>query len=243
MQTKISIEKSAHETQAACKDRSLQKRGYLPFVLLAGMIGAILFLDAVLPLGGFWFHTALLPQVGSWTLLPTHLHIYWNTQPSAYGPVWVGISCLLQWLVLPFGVQTLLPLLMALRLFGLVAHLCSTLLIWSISGHIQRQQGQRDLQKRILATFAFAWNPLLLLEACVNAHNDVALLLLILLAIWLLVSQEQLTRRSSIMAVAVFALATCLKLNAVVLMPFVLIFLWKWGSGRLDNNRGEQGSG
>ncbi len=320
------------------------------------MIGAILFLDAVLPLGGLWFHTALLPQLGAWTLLPTHLlfpgwalssiitsdrpvappvvlgweqvpflllafllifilylvalgyvpryltscrsivystlvlgliyilipvvtspdvfsymsyarmgvlyhlnplttlpidirndptyvHIYWNTQPSAYGPVWVGISCLLQWLVLPFGVQTLLPLLMALRLFGLVAHLCSTLLIWSISGHIQRQQGQHDLQKRILATFAFAWNPLLLFEACVNAHNDVALLLLILVAIWFLVSQEQLTRRSSIIAVAVFALATCVKLNAVILMPFVLIFLWKWVSGRLDNNQCEQGAG
>src|SRR6266568_1251198 len=350
MQTKTSTENLAKNT----RNRSLQKRGYLPLVLLAGMIGAILFLDAVLPLGGLWFHTALLPQLGAWTLLPTHLlfpgwalssiitsdrpvappvvlgweqvpflllafllifilylvalgyvpryltscrsivystlvlgliyilipvvtspdvfsymsyarmgvlyhlnplttlpidirndptyvHIYWNTQPSAYGPTWVGISCLLQWLVLPFGAQTLLPLLMTLRLFGLVTHLSSTLLIWSISGHIQRQQGPRDMQKRILATFAFAWNPLLLLEACVNAHNDVALLLLILLAIWLLVSQEQLTRRSSIMAVAVFALATCLKLNAVVLMPFVLIFLWKWGSGR--HSRGEQGSG
>jgi hypothetical protein len=356
MQTNITVEKAANNAKVASRDRSLQKRGHLPFILLIGMVGAILFLDAVLPLGGLWFETALLPQLGAWTLLPTHLlfpgwavsslitsdqrtapsvvlgseqvpflllafllifilylvalrylpryltncryiiystlvlgfiyilipvvtspdvfsymsyarmgviyhlnplttlpidirndptymHIYWNTQPSAYGPTWVGISCLLQWLVLPFGAQRLLPLLMALRLFGLVAHLSSTLLIWSISGHIQRQLGQRDMQKRILATFAFAWNPLLLLEACVNAHNDVALLLLILLAIWCLVSQEQLTRRSSIMAVAVFALATCLKLNAVVLMPFVLIFLWKWGMGRLDNNRGEQGSG
>jgi len=354
MQMNITIEKSANNTKVASRDRSLQKRGHLPFILLIGMMGAILFLDAVLPLGGLWFETALLPQLGAWTLLPTHLlfpgwtvssfitsdqprapsvvlgseqvpflllafllifilylvalrylpryltgcryivystlvlgfiyilipvvtspdvfsymsyarmgviyhlnplttlpidirndptyvHIYWNTQPSAYGPTWVGISCLLQWLVLPFGAQTLLPLLMILRLFGLVTHLSSTLLIWSISGHIQRQQGRRDMQKRILATFAFAWNPLLLLEACVNAHNDVALVLLILLAIWLLVSQEQLTRRSSIMAVAVFALATCLKLNAVVLMPFVLIFLWKWGSGR--HSRGEQGSG
>src|SRR5437773_12087461 len=73
MQTKITIEKSANDSQAASKDRSLQKRGYLPFILLAGMIGAILFLDAVLPLGGLWFHTALLTQLGSWPLLPTHL--------------------------------------------------------------------------------------------------------------------------------------------------------------------------
>src|SRR5205823_10459139 len=145
----------------------------------------------------------------------------WNTQPSAYGPTWIAMSSLLQWLVLPFGTQTLLPLLIVLRLFGLAAHLCSTLLIWSISGHMQRRQGQIDMQKRILATFAFAWNPLLLFEACVNAHNDVALLLLILLAIWFLAFQERLTIRSSIIAMVLFALATCLKLNVVVLMPFV----------------------
>src|SRR2546421_11999550 len=50
-----------------------QKRSRLPFILPLAMLCAILFLDAVLPLGGFWFHTALLTQLGSWPLLPTHL--------------------------------------------------------------------------------------------------------------------------------------------------------------------------
>ncbi|HAG99012.1 MAG TPA: hypothetical protein DCL75_09190, partial [Ktedonobacter sp.] len=44
-----------------------------PFILLAMMVCALLLLDAVLPLEGFWFHTALLTQTGSWALLPTHL--------------------------------------------------------------------------------------------------------------------------------------------------------------------------
>src|SRR5438132_272885 len=51
----------------------LQKRSLLPIAIFIAMIGAILFLDAVLPLGGFWFHTALLPQLGPESLLPTHL--------------------------------------------------------------------------------------------------------------------------------------------------------------------------
>src|SRR2546421_11458070 len=50
-----------------------QKRSRLPLILPLAMVCAILFLDAVLPLGGLWFHTALLTQLGSWPLLPTHL--------------------------------------------------------------------------------------------------------------------------------------------------------------------------
>ncbi len=315
----------------------------LPFILPLAMVCAILFLDAVLPLGGLWFHTALLTQLGSWTLLPTHLlfpgwavsstitsahptpppvplsweqvpflltafllifllyllalrrlpqyivayryilfstsllgvlyllipvvtspdifsyiayarmgviyhlnplttlptailsdpvyvHLYWNTQPSAYGPTWVGISSLLQWLTLIFGTQTLLPMVVALRLLGLAAHLCSTLLIWSIAGHLQRLQGQDAPHKRLLATLAFAWNPLLLFEASVNAHNDAPLLLLVLLAIWFLLPRKQTTTgslRSYILAIVMLALATCLKLNIVLLVPFVFIFVWK----------------
>src|SRR5690242_9880301 len=73
MQTKTSTENLAKNTKAVSENRYLPKRGYLPLILLIGMIGAILFLDAVLPLGGLWFHTALLPQGGAWTLWPTHL--------------------------------------------------------------------------------------------------------------------------------------------------------------------------
>src|ERR1051326_41482 len=300
-----------------------QKGSSLLIIIPLAMVCAILFLDAVLPLGGLWFHTALLTQAGSWPLLPTqflfpgravsstitsahptpppvalsweqipfllaaflfifllfllplrrlpwvtratarvylfprqgppilryiffstlllgvaymlipvvtspdifsyiayarmgviyHLnplttlptairsdpvfvHIYWTTQPSAYGPTWVGISSLLQWVTLIFGAQTLLPMIVALRLVGLVSHLCSTLLTWSITGHLQRLLGRDAPDKRVLATLAFAWNPLLLFEACVNAHNDATLLLLVLLAIWFLLPGKQTTTGS-----------------------------------------------
>src|SRR5947207_7484035 len=54
-------------------DNGLAHPSRLPFILLLAMVCAILFLDAVLPLGGLWFHTALLTQAGSWPLLPTQL--------------------------------------------------------------------------------------------------------------------------------------------------------------------------
>src|SRR6266853_400477 len=70
MQTNTQSEYTEKDTRRLA---NLQKRSHLPFTLLIAMIGAILFLDAVLPLGGFWFHTALLPQLGPELLLPTHL--------------------------------------------------------------------------------------------------------------------------------------------------------------------------
>src|SRR5947209_16996905 len=53
---------------------------------------------------------------------PVYVHLYWNDQPSAYGPTWVAITSVLQWLTLIFGAQSLLPMVMALRLFGLAMH-------------------------------------------------------------------------------------------------------------------------
>src|SRR5205814_5578420 len=159
---------------------------------------------------------------------PTFVHLYWSSQPSAYGPTWVAISSLLQWLTLPFGRQSLLPMVLALRFSGLLAHVCSTLLIWSITGQLQQRFGLVSARKRIIATLAFAWNPLLLFEACVNAHNDAALLLFVLLAIWLLLPKGQGDHvQGEWGAAAMLALATCLKLNAVLLVPFVLIYIWK----------------
>ena len=191
---------------------------------------------------------------------PVYPQLYWNNQPSAYGPVWAGITSLLQWLTLVFGTQSLLPMVLALRLLGLATHLCSTLLIWHIVGRVQHLQGPLSAateRKRWLVTFAFAWNPLLLFEACVNAHNDAQVLLLLLLALWFLLPTQPNLRptegasdvgrqrqpsplqlqladtttswreRSPFFAILLFALATCLKLNVVVLLPFVLIYLWK----------------
>jgi hypothetical protein len=166
---------------------------------------------------------------------PVYLHLYWKNQPSAYGPTWAAMTCALQWLTLPFGAQTLRPMVVALRLCGLAAHLCSTLLIWSMIGRLQLLQGPTSAGRRAartLSTLAFAWNPLLLFEACVNAHNDAEVLLLILLAIWLLLPGKRSTP-SLLAAVALLALATCLKANVVVLLPLVLIGVWKTRGLRL----------
>lgn len=169
---------------------------------------------------------------------PSFIHIYWINQPSAYGPTWAFISGFLQFVTLPFGKQALLPMVMLLRLLGLTMHLCSTALIWSISGYLQRIAGRISLRRRKLATLAFAWNPLLLIEACTNAHNDATLLVFLLLALWFLARSAQHgenedMRRGLVPAVIMLALATCLKINTVLLVPGLLILLWNQHPRRL----------
>lgn len=217
------------------------------------------------------------------TTIPEAIHtdvvypyVVWVDQPSAYGPTWAIVTCVMQWLLALFGMGAyVLPMVIALRLFGLLTHFLSTLLIWSISGSFQRLNGFVSYEKRLFATLAFAWNPLLLFEACTNAHNDAALLLLLLLAIWFLVRRKlppepglarptrlallrrylppfvktalasisrfcapitcrlaRLWRRMAptclyLAPAALFALASCLKINLVLLVPGLLFYLWQ----------------
>src|SRR5437879_4881361 len=44
-----------------------------PFLIPILMVGALFVLDAILPLQGIRFNDALLTQLGSWVLFPTHL--------------------------------------------------------------------------------------------------------------------------------------------------------------------------
>lgn len=176
---------------------------------------------------GVYYHLNPLTTVPHTFLRdPVYPHIYWTYQPSAYGPTWIIITCALQWPLLIFGPGAIAPMVLALRFFGLAMHLCSTLLIWSISGHLQPLTGAISPRRRILATLAFAWNPLLLFEACVNAHNDATLLVFVLLAVWFLLPRKQESAHSYLLATLMLALATCLKINIVVLFPGLLIFLW-----------------
>jgi hypothetical protein len=178
------------------------------------------------------------------TALPTAIprdliypYIFWIHQPSAYGPVWAAITCLLQWLSLLVALlprfNDLSAMILLLRLWGLAMHLGSAALIWSISSRWQRRNGAKTERIRLAALLAFAWNPLLLFEACVNAHIDTTILFFILLALWALVPRQQDQRQLYLLAVFILALATCLKVTVVLLLPGVLLFLWAQRPRRL----------
>jgi hypothetical protein len=100
--------------------------------------------------------------------------ISWKDTPSVYGPVWALISHALTLAVERFGGQPWLYVL-AYKLLMVAAHLLGTVLIWRILG---RWKPERQLY----GTLLYAWNPVLLIEFALSAHNDVLMVALILLA-------------------------------------------------------------
>ncbi|MFL5659799.1 MAG: hypothetical protein ACJ8BW_00440, partial [Ktedonobacteraceae bacterium] len=162
---------------------------------------------------------------------PIYKYLYWTNQPSIYGPTWILITCFLQWLLLSVGLASIPPMVLVLRLLGLAMHLASTYLTWSISGTLQKQNGFVMRERRMLATLAFAWNPLLLFEACVNAHADTMLLVFILLALWLLTRGLHVQERwwsvymVSILMAITLAFATSIKVNAALFALGLVFFL------------------
>lgn len=160
--------------------------------------------------------------------------VQWRGQPSAYGPSWAFLSYTLQWALGLFNPTNITNMVLALRVLGLVMQVLSSWLVWTIIGRLQERSGYRAPQRRLMATLAFAWNPLLLFEACVNAHNDSSLLFLVLLAILMLVPKGRTTPLNYVLCAFFLALATCLKINIVLLFPGLLLFLWVQRHRRID---------
>ncbi len=166
-------------------------------------------------------------------------HVFWVGLSSLYGPTWIMICSSIQGLAEICGLKSVLAMVILLRVFSLMMHLGSTWLIWSIIGYCQKRTMfafQFSQTRRMFATLAFAWNPLLLFEACVNAHSDTTVLFLLLLSLWLLLPRPQTSRYRLLLAVAVFASAISLKVNFVLLLPGVFLFLW-WSQDALASWR------
>lgn len=160
--------------------------------------------------------------------------LYWVHQPSVYGPTWLAITASLQLLATAIGFKYVLSMEMLLRIFGLLMHLGSTQLVWLLSSRFEGlKSGQDELTRqtrRLAVTLAFAWNPFLLLEACVNAHNDATILFLLLLSLWFLFPQTENSRAPFLVAIILLALITCLKISYIVLMPGILLFILLQGA-------------
>ncbi|GCE23388.1 hypothetical protein [Dictyobacter kobayashii] len=155
--------------------------------------------------------------------------LYWIHQPSVYGPTWLAITAGLQLLATAIGFKYVLSMELLLRIFGLLMHLGSTQLVWLLTGRLQKLKSGVDnstwQKRRVCSTLAFAWNPFLLLEACVNAHNDATILFLLLFALWFLFPRTESSRVPFLVAITLLALIACLKISYIVLMPGILLFL------------------
>ncbi|MEO8285645.1 MAG: hypothetical protein ABI670_04365 [Chloroflexota bacterium] len=175
--------------------------------------------------------------------------VFWQTEPSVYGPAWLYISGLFyklgQWLGGSFSAQIL-----SLKLLADIAHLVNGFLVWSVMGLILAKRPQqlappslvrklprqarpgtfyRPAQKdhsttlglQTAALLFYLWNPLLLVEFAANGHNDVVMITFVLLALWLHLKGWW---RFAALALAVAALV---KLPALLFIPgYLWLLFW-----------------
>lgn len=129
----------------------------------------------------------------------------WPNERSVYGPLWQLIS------LVPTAVagESMLRGLVAFKLLGLIAYVGCTLVIWRLLTRLCPRYAAAG-------TVLFAWNPLLQFELVGNGHNDVVMVLFVLLALWALISELRL------LVLPLLALAVLTKLLAAALGPVFL---------------------
>ena len=132
----------------------------------------------------------------------------WPNERSVYGPVWQILSLLPTWL----AGEGLLRGLVLFKLLGLIAFIGCALLIWRLLTRLCPRHAASG-------TLLFAWNPLLQFELVGNGHNDVVMVLFVLLAVWALLAGRR------VLVLPLLALAMLTKLLALALGPVVLYAL------------------
>lgn len=126
----------------------------------------------------------------------------WRYETVVYGPFWTLICKILTSISLG-------KIDVALAIFkgtNLIVHLINCLLIWKIT----------HKKKFVLI---YGANPAILFEALSNVHNDIFIVLFILLAIYFVTKKKNL-----ILSVAFVAMATAIKYLGILILPFIILY-------------------
>lgn len=139
------------------------------------------------------------------TVLAQGYSNYWAGSTVVYGPVWTLICKLVA--TLSFGNVDLG--LLTFKLVNVLVHLCNCYLIYKIS------------HKKIF-TLLYGLNPFVLIEGIACVHNDMFVILFILIALYFLVKKKNLLG-----SIALLVMATAIKYFAIILLPFIIIYYFR----------------
>lgn len=114
---------------------------------------------------------------------PLFGYVAWSGAVTAYGPLWEQLSWITARLAgeapgVPFAPSDLLRLLLAYKALSTLGFLLCGAVIWATLRHTAPQW-------RWFGLYSWLWNPLVLWEAVVAGHNDVWLVLFMLMALWI----------------------------------------------------------
>ena len=129
----------------------------------------------------------------------------WKGTTSVYGPLWNSIARVL--VSLSFGNVTIA--LFVFKIAAYLIHILNSYLIYKIT-------------KSNKYMLLYGLNPLVLIEFLSNVHNDIYLILFMLLALYFLI------RKRNILGTIIFlALSISIKYSTALIVPFILIYYFK----------------
>jgi hypothetical protein len=150
--------------------------------------------------------------------------VSWREKTSAYGPLWETLSALLSRL----AGNSLYTNLLAYKALAALAYLGSVGLLARI---LRRLAPERALA----GTLFFAWNPLVLMEAIGNAHNDILMAAFLLAAFACLAgAREQDGNPEALFSIFWLGAAVLVKFVPLLFLPLFLLAL---GTGRPRRDR------
>ena len=126
----------------------------------------------------------------------------WADSTVVYGPIWTLICNIVAGL--SFG-NTDIGLLV-FKMINVIVHICNCYLIYKITN------------KKIFALI-YGLNPFVLIEGIACVHNDMLVVLFILLTLYFL-----LKRKNLVVSLIFLALATTIKYFPILLLPFIIIY-------------------
>ena len=130
---------------------------------------------------------------------------YWKETTSVYGPLWSIIAAFL--VSLSFGNVTIS--LFIFKFASFLVHILNCYLIYKIT----------KSHKYILL---YGLNPLILLEFLGNVHNDIYLLLFMLIALYFLIRKKNIY-----LGMLFLAFSISIKYSTALIVPFILIYCFR----------------
>ena len=129
----------------------------------------------------------------------------WSESTVVYGAVWTLICKIVG--ILSFG--NIDFGLLIFKIVNVIVHIFNCYLIYKIS------------RKKIF-TLIYGLNPFVLIEGIACVHNDMFMVLFILLSLYFLVKKKKLT-----VSIIFLAMATAIKYFAILLLPFIIIYSFR----------------
>ncbi len=130
--------------------------------------------------------------------------MHWTHRTYPYGPIWLALTVPLSYL----GFGIFLVTFYLFKMLIVISFIGSVLFVGKIAKKLNINEA--------MAVSAFAFNPLVLTESLVSAHNDIVMVFLALLSIYLFIEKRYVTSFITLVASIALKYATALIIPAII---------------------------